>query len=70
MKTLQNTRSAGHSSRTLGGGRNQGKRLYKEAEYFTGPVQEKSTLPGKEACRAETVGSRSRKETPGPVQNN
>ena len=37
---------------------------------FAGPVQEKSTWPGREACRAETVGSRSRKEIPGPVQNN
>ena len=39
-------------------------------DILSGPVQEKSTWPVKEARWAETVGSRSRKEITGPVQNN
>ena len=37
-------------------------------DIWTGPVHEKSYGPGRAACWAETVGSRSRKEIPGPVQ--
>ena len=44
--------------------------LTERQDICSGPVQENSTCPGREACWAETVGSRSMKEIPGPVQNN
>ena len=41
---------------------------YKQ-DILIGLVQEKINWPGSEACWAETVGSRSRRDIPGPVQN-
>ena len=43
--------------------------LTERQDIRTGPVSEKSKGPGSGACWAETVGSRSRKEIFGLIQN-